>query len=136
MNSADKGSDGRNGLDVRVLHVNVERTRARILERADGLVGRLHAVDRNALQLPCILFKEAVTKEAKRVLICVELLDNQIVVFAGLDESAVLAKTVADRLVLSFVSLFERDQNALLRSPGDIINSFSESRVPLVGGGP
>src|SRR4249919_2410057 len=49
--------DRRNGVGVRILDVDVERPRTRIFKAADRVIGRRHAVDRNALQLVGILLE-------------------------------------------------------------------------------
>ena len=92
-----------------VLDVDVERASTRVLESRNRLISRLDAVDRNTLQLRGVLFEEAVSEDPKRIGIGGKLLDDQIIVLAGLDESAVLANRGADGLMLVGIGLLERD---------------------------
>src|SRR3546814_74684 len=97
-----------NGLQVRALDVDEQRTGSRIFEARDAFHRRLHAVDGNALHLVAVFLKEAVAEEAQRVGIGGQLLDDEVVVLTGFDKGAVLTNLRADFLVLLLVRLGER----------------------------
>src|SRR5207253_5367216 len=96
------------GIRVGVLDVDEERAGAGIFETANGLVGRADAVDRNAPNPVPILFEIGIAEDPDRTRIGFDLLDDEIVVLAGFDVGAVLAKARADRLELGLVALLER----------------------------
>ena len=71
----------------------------------DRFKGRQVTVNLGTLNLVAVLIKEAETEHAKRVLVLLELLDDQVVVLTGLNIGAVFTNTVTDRLVLLLVGL-------------------------------
>src|SRR3546814_9349855 len=78
-----------------LLDVEEQRARDRIVARRNLLELRLHAVDGGALDLVGVLVEEAEAEDADRIGVGGELLDDQVVVLAGLDIGAVLADRVA-----------------------------------------
>ena len=81
------------------LDVEVERARNRVVAVGDGVKGRCHAVDERALDLLHVLVEEAEAEDAERIRVGLQLLHDQVVVLAGLDECAVFTDRMADRLV-------------------------------------
>src|SRR5690606_1314358 len=69
-----------------------ERPGHAVLTRGGVVEARLHTTDRGALDLVLVLIEEAVAEDAEGVWICIELLDDEIVVLARLDVGAVLAE--------------------------------------------
>ena len=97
----------RDDVAMRVLDVEEDRTRDRVGAVSDGVEGRRHVVDLDGLQLVRVLVEERVAEDADRVGVGFEALDDQVVVFAGFDEWAVLAHARADLVPLVFVGLLE-----------------------------
>ena len=87
----DELANARDDADMGVLDVEEQRARDRVLAVGDVLEGRRHALDRAALQLVDVLVEEAEAEDAERRRVGLELLDDQIVVLAGVDVDAVLA---------------------------------------------
>ena len=78
-----------------LFHVEEERARDRVLAIGDVFEGRLHTVDIGALDLVGVLVEEAEAEDAERIGVGLELLDDQVVVFAGFDVGTVFANRVS-----------------------------------------
>src|SRR3954469_17581627 len=75
---------------VGVLDVDIERTSTGIFEARDRLIARPDAVDLQTLHAIGVLFEIGIAEDADRPRIGLDLLDDEIVVLAGLDVAAVL----------------------------------------------
>src|SRR5689334_13582924 len=108
--------DAGDHVDVRLLHVDEEGTRGRVLARGHRLERRRHTVDHRALELVEVLLEEAVAEDADRGRVRAELLHDQVVVLAGFDVRAVFTDRVAlaleARLVLRAQSVEPRERLA------------------------
>src|SRR6185436_19980415 len=84
--------------DVRLLHIDEERTRRGVLARRDGFKRGRDSINHRTLELVEIFLEEAVAEDSDRGWIGGQLLHDQVVVLAGLDVPAVLAHGVAGAL--------------------------------------
>src|SRR5690349_9945491 len=89
--------------DVRLLHVDEERTRSGILARGDGLEGRRNTVDHRTLELVEVFLEEAVAEDADGSRVGGELLHDQVVVLARLDVRPVFTHRGALALEVGFI---------------------------------
>ncbi len=76
-----------------------QRAGARVLEARDVLVGGLDARSWQALHLVGVFLKIGVAEQADRVLVALDLLDDQVVLLALVDIGAVRAQLGAELLV-------------------------------------
>ena len=90
-----------------VLYVEVKRTRNRIVTSRDGFEGRRNAFDFRTLKLVAILVEEGEAEDAKRIVVCFKLLNDQVVVLTSFNIGTVFTNAGANCFVLVFVAVFQ-----------------------------
>ena len=78
------------------VHIKKQRARNRIFSVSDGIKGRLDTVDIGSLDLVHVLIQKAEAENADRIRIGFQLLNDQVVVFAGFNVSTVFADGMTD----------------------------------------